>query len=86
MTICHEMRRLEAAGVGGVEAAQELTRRVLGGGGGGGGGRGQGSAAAVVAAGATESAARGGGGVSGVVDGARPAVSIFLFVSQYTFL
>eukprot|EP00752_Nemacystus_decipiens_P015536 g13862.t1 len=32
LTICHEMRRLEARGVGRVEAAQELTRRVLGGG------------------------------------------------------
>ncbi|CAN0507822.1 unnamed protein product, partial [Ectocarpus sp. 12 AP-2014] len=29
LTICHEMRKLEAAGVGGVAAAQELTRRVL---------------------------------------------------------
>ncbi|CAN0143041.1 unnamed protein product, partial [Ectocarpus fasciculatus] len=29
LTICHEMRRLEAAGIGGVAAAQELTRRVL---------------------------------------------------------
>ncbi|CBJ28466.1 hypothetical protein Esi_0106_0062 [Ectocarpus siliculosus] len=41
LTICHEMRTLEAAGVGGVAAAQELTRRVLCGTGavvGGGGG------------------------------------------------
>lgn len=29
LTICDEMRRLEAAGVGGVAAAEELTRRVL---------------------------------------------------------
>ncbi|CAN0295922.1 unnamed protein product, partial [Hapterophycus canaliculatus] len=35
LTICHEMRRLEAAGVGGVAAARELTRRVLTAGGGG---------------------------------------------------
>ncbi|CAM9553708.1 unnamed protein product, partial [Ectocarpus sp. 4 AP-2014] len=44
LTICHEMRTLESAGVGRVAAAQELTRRVrcgtgavVGGGGGGAG-------------------------------------------------
>lgn len=30
LTICHEIRLLQAAGIGGVAAAEELTRRVLG--------------------------------------------------------
>lgn len=63
MTICHEMRRLEAAGIGGVEAAQELTRRVLG------DGDGAGRRSAVVA----KDVARGGGDD---VAGVRPAVRI----------
>lgn len=29
LTICHEIRRLEATGIGGVAAARELTQRVL---------------------------------------------------------
>ncbi|CAN0480437.1 unnamed protein product, partial [Laminaria digitata] len=36
LTICLEVRRLEAAGIGGVAAAEEFTRRVLSGGGKGG--------------------------------------------------
>lgn len=72
LTICHEIRLLQAAGVGGVAAAQELTRRVLdrrevvgGGGGGSAGGASMGAGGGSVGGGGSGGVAEICGGVSG---------------------
>lgn len=90
LTICHEMRRLEAAGVGRVEAAQELTRRVLPPvavtGGGFRSERLGGGSASVTAAGSGGAAAGGGGGRPMVRGGSGGQLCTSSFGFAYPFV